>query len=359
MEPMVTRRATRKLMLGSLAVGGGSPVSVQSMCSTDTRDAAATVRQARRLVSAGCEAVRIAVPDMEAAHKLKDIRRKLPGVPLVADIHFNHLFALMAVDAGFDGLRINPGNIGSEKRVSEVARSASERGVVIRVGVNAGSVEKKLLARYGGPTPEAMAQSALSSVKLLEDLGFASIKVSVKSHDIASTLEASRLIAKGTDCPFHGGITESGTLFSGSVLSGAGLALLLHHGYADTIRVSLSADPVMEVLAAYRILGALGLRRRGVDIVSCPTCGRCHGDVAGIASRVEKKLFGVSRPMRIAVMGCEVNGPGEAAHADVGLALGKGCALLFRKGRVVKKVPASGMEAALMEEVEKHKDARS
>jgi (E)-4-hydroxy-3-methylbut-2-enyl-diphosphate synthase len=347
------RRRTRRIMLGGVAVGGGAPVSVQSMCSTDTRNIRATVRQVRRLISAGCEIVRLAVPDAESAAALPRIRSLLPGVPLVADIHFNHRFALAAVDAGFDGLRINPGNIGSAARVRELAGAAKARGIPIRIGVNSGSVEKALLRRHGGPTPRAMAESALSHVKMLEDCGFADIKISVKSFDVPSTVEAYQRLAEKVDYPFHAGITESGTLFSGSLRSGVGLGIILHLGLADTIRVSLSADPVYEVLAGYRILKALGLRRRGADVVSCPTCGRSHGDVAGIASRLEKRLTGVAEDVRVAVMGCEVNGPGEAREADVGLALGKGWGLLFAEGLIVKKVPAGEMEHELAREVEK------
>ena len=346
------RRKTRRIRLGALPVGGGAPISVQSMTSTDTRDVRATVRQARRLVAAGCEVVRIAVPDAEAAGTLCRIRAALPGVPLVADIHFNHRFALAAVEAGFDGLRLNPGNIGAASRVREVVAAAQARRVPIRIGVNAGSVEKRLLVRYGGPTPRAMAESALGHVAILEDAGFRAIKISVKAHDVPSTIEAYRLLAEKVDYPFHGGITEAGTLVPGALRSGVGLGILLHLGLADTIRVSLTADPVQEVLAGYRILKALGLRRRGADVVSCPTCGRCHGDVEGIARRLEKRLAGVGEDLRVAVMGCEVNGPGEAREADVGLALGKGCGLLFARGRVVRKVPAASIEAALREAVD-------
>ena len=348
----IPRRTTRRILLGPLPVGGGAPISVQAMTSTDTRDVRATVRQARRLAAAGCEVVRIAVPDAEAARMLPRIRKALPRLPLVADIHFNHRFAIAAIAAGFDGLRLNPGNIGAAARVREVVAAARERGVPIRIGVNAGSVEKTLLARHGGPTPRAMVESALSHIRILEGAGYREMKISVKAYDVPATIEAYRALAEKVDYPFHAGITEAGTLFSGGIRSGVGLGILLYLGLADTIRVSLTADPAHEVLAGYRILKALGLRRRGADVVSCPTCGRCHGDVAGIAARLERRLAGVTRDIRVAVMGCEVNGPGEAAHADAGLALGKGCGLIFRGGRAVRKVPASSMEAALLEEVD-------
>jgi (E)-4-hydroxy-3-methylbut-2-enyl-diphosphate synthase len=357
-EKAAIRRRTRRIFLGALPVGGGAPVSVQSMCSTDTRDVRATVKQARRLGAAGCEVVRLAVPDAEAASRLPEIRSALPGVPLVADIHFNHSFALAAIDAGFDGLRLNPGNIGSAARVREVAAAAAAKGLPIRIGVNSGSVERTLLQKFGGPTPHAMAESALRHVRLLEDCGFRNIKISVKSFDVPSTVKAYELLARKVDYPFHAGITESGTLLSGSLRSGVGLGILLHLGLADTIRVSLTADPVYEVVAGYKILKALGLRRRGADIASCPTCGRCHGDVAGISGRLEKRLAHVEADIRVAVMGCEVNGPGEAREADVGLALGKGCGLLFRSGKVLRKVGASSMEGALLEEVDRLIESR-
>jgi (E)-4-hydroxy-3-methylbut-2-enyl-diphosphate synthase len=323
------------------------------MCSTDTRNVRTTVRQARRLWAAGCEVIRIAVPDADAARVLPRIRRALPNVPLVADIHFDHRLALLAVDAGFDGLRVNPGNIGGPARVREVVAAARERWVPIRVGVNSGSVEKDLAARHGGPTPRAMAESALRHVRIIEDAGYNEIKVSVKSFDVLSTAEAFMILASKIDYPFHAGITEAGTAFSGALRSGVGLGLLLYLGFADTIRVSLTADPVLEVEAGFKILKALGLRRRGADIVSCPTCGRCHGDVLGIASRIEKTLAGITEDIRVAVMGCEVNGPGEAREADVGLAIGKSGGLLFKEGKAARKVTAAEMESALAEEVHK------
>ncbi|MFA6035316.1 MAG: flavodoxin-dependent (E)-4-hydroxy-3-methylbut-2-enyl-diphosphate synthase [Myxococcota bacterium] len=349
----ITRRNTRGVKLGGLLVGGGAPVSVQSMCSTDTRNVRATVAQARRLAAAGCEVVRIAVPDEDAALCLGRIRAALPGLPLVADIHFNHRFAIAAVEAGFDGLRINPGNIGSPSRVKEVVHAAAERKVPIRIGVNSGSLEKKLIARFGGATPEALVESALGHVRLLEDLDYREIKISIKSFDVLSTVEACGMLAQRCDYPFHAGITEAGTLLAGSIRSGVGLGILLHLGLADTLRVSLTADPVHEVTAGFRILKSLGLRRRGADVISCPTCGRSHGDVRGIAVRLEKKLAGVGQDIRIAVMGCEVNGPGEAREADAGLALGGGCALIFRKGKVVRKVARDEAEAALKAEVDR------
>ncbi len=320
------------------------------MTKTDTRDAGATRAQVRRLARAGCEIVRIAVPDREAAAALKLIRRGSP-VPLVADIHFDHRLALASLEAGADGLRLNPGNIGARSKIAEVAREAKARGVPIRVGVNSGSLEKDLLAAHGGATAEALAESALRHIRLLEDLDFRDIKVSVKASDIPRTLLAYRLLAEKTDCPFHAGITEAGRLLGGSVKSAAGLALLLAEGLADTIRVSLTASPEREVEVAWRILQSLGIRRRGVVFISCPTCGRTAADLPRFAAAVEAATSRLAAPLTVAVMGCAVNGPGEAREADIGLAFGPGEATLFRKGKPGRRLRGSGVLDAFLEEI--------
>lgn len=345
------RRSTRRVRIGGVPVGGGAPISVQSMTKTDTRDIRATVAQVRRLERAGCEIVRLAVPDAEAAAALAAIRKAV-RVPLVADIHFDHRLALRALEAGVDGLRINPGNIGGAAKVREVVRAASERGVPIRIGVNSGSLEKDLLGA-GAATAKAMAESALRHIRILEDLGFRDIKVSLKASDIARTLEAYRLLAEKGDYPFHAGITEAGGPVTGAIKSSAGLALLIREGLADTIRVSLTAPPEREVRTAWTILRSLGLRTKGVEVVSCPTCGRVEVDLVRIAAAVERRTAGLVAPLTVAVMGCTVNGPGEAREADVGVACGRGSGTLFRKGRVVRKVPEDGIVEALLEEIAK------
>ncbi len=347
------RRKTRQIRIGEVLVGGGAPISVQSMTKTDTRDVRATVAQIRRLEKAGCEIVRLAVPDGAAAAALGAIRKKV-RLPMVADIHFDHRLALKALEAGADGLRINPGNIGSAAKVREVVRAASERGIPIRIGVNSGSLEKALLSGRGA-TAEAMVASALRHIRILEDLGFFAIKVSLKASDIPRTLEAYRLLAEQVDYPFHAGITEAGGLEAGGVKSSAGLALLIRDGLADTVRVSLTAPPEKEVVTAWRLLRDLGLRARGIGIVSCPTCGRAEVDLMRIAAAVERRLAGIEEPLTVAVMGCMVNGPGEAREADFGVACGRGTGVLFRKGRIVRKVPEDGIVDALVEAIMKER----
>jgi len=350
-QELFPRRKTRQIRIGGVLVGGGAPISVQSMTKTDTRNVRATVAQIRRLERAGCEIVRLAVPDPEAAQALSEIRKR-SRLPIIADIHFDHRLALKSIDAGADGLRINPGNIGSAKKVREVVRAAAGRGIPIRIGVNSGSLEKGLL--HGGvATAEAMAESALRHIRMLEDLDFFSIKVSLKASDIPRTLEAYAILAGRVDYPFHAGITEAGGLEAGGVKSAAGLALLIREGLADTVRVSLTASPESEVRTAWRVLRSLGLRARGIDIVSCPTCGRCEVDLMKIAAAVERKLAGFAEPLTVAVMGCMVNGPGEAREADFGVACGRGTGVLFRKGRVVRKVREAGIAEALIQEIMK------
>lgn len=321
------------------------------MCNTDTRDAAATLDQIGKLEQAGCELVRLAVPDNDAATSLGRIR-KGTALPLIADIHFDYRLALEAVKQGVDGLRINPGNIGGRDKVAEVVRACGDKGIPIRIGVNAGSLEKQLLEKYGHPTPEAIVESAFGHIRILEDLHFTNLKVSLKASDVMTTVAAYRLFSQKSDYPLHIGISEAGTLFSGTVKSSVGLGLLLAEGIGDTMRVSLTADPVEEVRVAYEILKALKIRQRGVNIISCPTCGRTEIDIIGLAAEVEKRLAHVREPITVAVMGCVVNGPGEAREADVGIAGGKGVGLLFKHGEIVKKFDEKELAEVLVKEVE-------
>lgn len=331
-------------------MGGGAPCAVQSMCSTDTRDINATLDQIRALTDAGCEIVRCAVPDADAADALSAIKAQSP-IPVIADIHFDYKLALRVLEGGIDGLRLNPGNIGDHWKVAEVVKAASERKVPIRIGVNAGSLEKHLLEKYGHPTAEAMVESALGHVRILEGLGYREIKISLKASDVPKTVEAYRLLSQQVDYPLHIGITEAGTTFSGTIKSSVGLGILLYDGIGDTLRVSLTGDPVDEVRVGYEILKSLGLRQRGVNFVSCPTCGRCQINLIGVAEEVERRLQSVDKKITVAVMGCAVNGPGEAREADVGVAGGKGEGLIFRKGKVVRKVPEDQLADALLEEI--------
>jgi (E)-4-hydroxy-3-methylbut-2-enyl-diphosphate synthase len=320
------------------------------MCSTDTRDVAATLAQINALAVVGCEIVRCAVPDGDAAEALAAIKAQSP-IPVIADIHFDYKLALRALDGGIDGLRLNPGNIGEQWKVAEVVKSAAERKVPIRIGVNAGSLEKQLLEKHGHPTAEAMVESALGHVRILEDLNYREIKISLKASDVPKTVAAYRLLSQQVDYPLHIGITEAGTIFSGTIKSAVGLGILLHGGIGDTLRVSLTGDPVDEVRVGYEILKSLGLRQRGVNFVSCPTCGRCQINLIRVAEEVERRLQSVDKPITVAVMGCAVNGPGEAREADVGIAGGKGEGLIFRKGDVVRKVAEAELADALLEEI--------
>lgn len=344
------KKQTRQIHIGPVAVGGGAPCSVQSMCSTDTRDVAVTLQQIDALAAAGCEIVRCAVPDRDAADALATIKSHSP-IPVIADIHFDYKLALRVLEGGIDGLRLNPGNIGEQWKVAEVVKAAAERRVPIRIGVNAGSLEKHLLEQYGHPTAEAMVASALGHIRILEDLHYQEIKVSLKASDVPKTVEAYRLLASQVDYPLHIGITEAGTIFSGTIKSSVGLGILLYNGIGDTLRVSLTGDPVDEVRVGYEILKSLGLRQRGVNFVSCPTCGRCQINLIKVAEEVEKRLQAIDKPITVAVMGCVVNGPGEAREADVGIAGGKGEGLVFRKGEIVRKVPEAELADALLEEI--------
>lgn len=333
-------------------MGGDAPCSVQSMCSTDTRDVPATLAQIAGVATAGCEIIRCAVPDMDAAVALGKIKHE-SSIPVIADIHFDYKLALQVLEGGIDGLRLNPGNIGDKWKVAEVVKAAAERRVPIRIGVNAGSLEKELLERFGHPTAEAMVESALGHVRILEDLGYREIKISLKASDVMKTVSAYRLLSERVEYPLHIGITEAGTIFSGTIKSSVGLGILLADGIGDTLRVSLTGDPLDEVRVGYEILKSLGLRQRGVNFVSCPTCGRCQINLIKVAEEVERRLQGVDKRITVAVMGCAVNGPGEAREADVGIAGGKGEGLLFRNGEVIRKVPEDKLADALLEEIDK------
>ena len=349
---MVARRKqTRQISIGEVKVGGDAPISVQSMTNTFTHDVGATTAQIHRLEAVGCELVRVAVPDQAAAKAVASIKQEI-SIPLIADIHFDHRLAMAAMKAGADALRINPGNIGGPRKVEAVAREAMGRGIPIRVGVNAGSLEKDLLKKHGGVTPQAMVESALRHVALLRSFDFQDIKVSIKASDVLRTVEAYRLLSSQTDVPLHVGVTEAGSLFSGTVKSALGIGILLAEGIGDTIRVSLTRDPVDEVRVGYEILKALRIRQRGPEIVSCPTCGRCQIDLFEIVEQVESALLTMTTPVQLAIMGCVVNGPGEAREADIGIAGGKGHGVLFKKGKVVRKVKEQDLVEVLLKEVE-------
>lgn len=343
---------TRRLMAGAVPIGGGAPVSIQSMCNTKTDDVTATVAQIKTLEAAGCEIIRVAIPDQAAAEAVDKIREQI-SIPLVADIHFNYRYALMCAERGIDAIRINPGNIGADENVKAVADACRKRGIPIRIGVNGGSLEKSLRAKYGGVTAEALVESALGQAELLNRYGFEDICISVKCSDVPLTIAAYRLLSERTDCPLHLGVTEAGTPSMGMIKSAMGIGGLLCMGIGDTIRVTLTADPVEEVYAAQKILRAAGLLKEGVNLISCPTCGRTRIDLIPIVEEVERRLTGCRKNITVAVMGCAVNGPGEAAAADIGIAGGKGEGLLFRKGEILYKVPQENLVDALMAEIEK------
>lgn len=348
---MEARKKTKTIYVGEVPIGGENPIAVQSMTKTDTADIKSTTKQIKSLEALGCEIIRLAVPDMNAVKAFGKIKKSI-SIPMIADIHFDWRLALEAIREGADGLRINPGNIGAKWKIKEVVTAAKERGIPIRVGVNAGSLEKELLRKYGHPKPEALVESAGRHIEILEELSFTNIKVSLKASEVLKTIEAYRLFSERYNYPLHIGVSEAGPPSRGVVKSSVGLGILLSEGIGDTIRVSLTAEPEEEVRVAYGILRSLGLRKRGVDIISCPTCGRCKIDLKGLVAKVEKRLRDIDKPMTIAVMGCVVNGPGEAREADFGIAGGRGRGILFKKGKILKKLREEELLDALLEEIE-------
>ncbi|MDX1707313.1 MAG: flavodoxin-dependent (E)-4-hydroxy-3-methylbut-2-enyl-diphosphate synthase [Desulfobacterales bacterium] len=352
-DSKIKRKKTREISIGSVKIGGAAPISVQSMTNTPTPDVPATVAQIQRLQDAGCEIVRVAVPDGEAAKAIAAIKQQI-HIPLIADIHFDYRLAIAAAKAGADGLRINPGNIGARKKVKAVVDCAKDHNIPIRIGVNSGSLEKDIVKRYKGVTAQGMVESGLRHVELLKSLDFDQIKISLKASDVPRTLEAYRLLSTKTDLPLHIGVTEAGALYPGIVKSALGIGMLLAEGIGDTIRVSLTRDPVEEVRVAYEILRALDIRHRGPEIIACPTCGRCNIELFDIVERVERALITTAEPVKVAIMGCVVNGPGEAKEVDIGIAGGDGTGVLFRKGKVVKKFAQDKLVDVLLDEVRQY-----
>ena len=346
------RRKTRKIKLGDIFVGGDAPISVQSMTNTDTRDAKATIKQIKKLEAADCDIVRIAVPDMTAAKNISTIKKSI-SIPLVADIHFDYRLALEAIEQGVDGIRINPGNIGSEDRTRQVVEACKKNNIPIRIGVNGGSLEKELLEKFSGPTPEAMVESAMKHVRILENLGFFDIVISLKNSDIRKSVEAYRLMSKKVDYPLHLGITEAGGVKKGTIKSSIGVGSLLVDGIGDTIRISLTGDPTEEVKVGKEILRSIGLLNDKIKIVSCPTCGRCQINLIELAGKVEERIENIEKDITVAIMGCAVNGPGEAREADIGIAGGDGIGLLFKNGEIVRRVPQDKIVDELVEEINK------
>lgn len=346
----MNRRKTRTVRIGDRVIGGESPILIQSMTNTRTEDVKGTVGQIRALTAAGCDIIRCAVPTLEAAEALAEIKKQIT-IPLVADIHFDYRLALAAIEHGADKIRINPGNIGSRDRVQAVVQAAKDRDIPLRVGVNGGSLEKDLLEKYGGVTPEALVESALNQAKLIEDMGYDKLVISIKSSDVNLCARAHELIADQTDHPLHVGITEAGTVYGGTIKSALGLGIILYQGIGDTIRVSLTGDPLEEVKAAKKILRFLGLRKGGIEVVSCPTCGRTQIDLIGLANQVETMVEEFPLDLKVAVMGCVVNGPGEAREADLGIAGGKGEGLLIKKGEILRKMPETQLVEALRQEL--------
>lgn len=352
----IQRKNTRVVNIGGVLIGGNNPIAIQSMTNTKTEDVFATVNQILRLEEAGCEIIRCAVPTMEAAEAIGEIKKRV-HIPVVADIHFDYRLAIAAMENGVDKIRINPGNIGSPERIKAVVDAAKERNIPIRVGVNSGSLEKNLVEKYGGVTAEGIVESALDKVKIIEDMGYDNLVISIKSSDVMMCVKAHELISEKTDYPLHVGITESGTVMTGSIKSAVGLGLILGQGIGDTIRVSLTGDPVEEIKAAKTILKTLGIRQSGIEIVSCPTCGRTSIDLIGLAQKVEKLAADYDNlNLKLAVMGCVVNGPGEAREADLGVAGGKGEGILIKKGEVVKKMPEAELLSALKYELDHWKE---
>lgn len=349
---MITRKQTRQLFVGAIPVGGNAPISVQSMTNTKTTDVQATITQINGLAASGCDIVRIAIPDIEAARAISQIKAKV-SVPLIADIHFDYRLALEAIARGINGLRINPGNIGGTEKVIAVVEAAKEHHIPIRIGVNAGSLEQAIREKYGSASPEAMVESALGHIRILENMDFYDMKISLKAHDVPTTIAAYRLMSETVDYPLHLGITEAGTINTGIIKSAVGIGTLLAEGIGDTFRISLTGDPINEVKVANEILKSLNLREYGPTLISCPTCGRCNIDLPAIAEKVEHRLQGIDKPISVAVMGCVVNGPGEARDADIGIAGGKGMGLVFRKGEIIAKVNEDELVDTLFVELDK------
>ncbi len=350
-NPIENRRSTRVIHVGTVPIGGGHPVVVQSMTNTDTRDLNATLSQIHALEDVGCEIIRVAVPDMEAAHAISGIVKAI-SIPLIADIHFDWRLAVAAMEAGAHGIRINPGNLGGRDKLWKVVRCARDMGIPIRVGVNAGSLERDILSKYGAPTPEALVESAIRNVRSIMDMGYDALKVSIKSSDVLTTIRAYELFSAKSDFPLHLGVTEAGGLIPGTVKSSVALGILLSQGIGDTFRVSLTRDPKEEIRVAYEILRALKIRQRGPEIISCPTCGRCEIDLFSLAEEIERRSQFLDIPIKLAVMGCVVNGPGEAREADLGLAGGKGVGIIFRHGKIIRKVREEDLCQAFWDQVE-------
>ena len=353
---MIKRKKTKRIYVGNVPIGDGAPIVVQSMTNTDTKDIDATLKQIQELKNAGCEIVRLAIIDEEAAESFGEIKKRV-DIPLIADIHFDHKLAIMAIEKKADGVRINPGNM-KKSGLKEVIKAAKQAEIPIRIGVNAGSLEKEILEKYGHPTAEALVESAMKNIHFFEDMGFDKIKVSIKSSSVLDTIKAYELLSERTDYPLHLGVTEAGTLVSGTVKSSIAIGYLLLKGIGDTIRVSLTRPPVEEVKVAYEILRAVGLRKIGPEIISCPTCGRCQIDLFSLVEQVEKGLSNVKIPIKVAVMGCVVNGPGEAKEADIGIAGGKGNGILFKRGKLLKKVPEALLAETLIQEVKRMEQER-
>lgn len=346
------RRETKKISYGNVDIGGNAPISVQSMTNTDTRDVESTINQIKRLEEVRCDLVRVAVLDLDAALAIKEIKKQV-NIPMIADIHFDYKLALESIKSGIDGLRINPGNIGARYKVEEVVKACKERNIPIRIGVNSGSINKEVLEKFGGVNVNSMVYSAMEHIKILEDLDYTNIKVSLKATDIKLTVDSYKKIAEKTDYPFHIGITEAGTVWSGTIKSSVGIGALLLMGLGDTLRVSLTGDPIEEVRVGKQILRTLGLLKDKVEIISCPTCGRTQIDLIGLANRVEKELENIEKPIKVAIMGCAVNGPGEAKEADIGVAGGKDYGLIFRKGKIIKRVKEEDIIDELISEINK------
>ncbi|HBI13994.1 MAG TPA: 4-hydroxy-3-methylbut-2-en-1-yl diphosphate synthase [Desulfobulbaceae bacterium] len=358
---MITRRKTRQIRVGDIPIGGGAPIAVQSMTNTDTADTERTIAQIGQLAAAGCDLIRVAVPDLEAAAAIAKIRAGIT-IPLIADIHFDWRLAVVAMENGAQGIRINPGNIGGAKKLAKVVTAARVHRVPIRVGVNSGSIEKDLLRRYGYPTPDnptALIESAVRNVRLVENLGFEELKISIKSSDVLTTIAGYRLLAERTDYPLHIGVTEAGGLIAGTVKSSVALGILLFEGIGDTLRISLTRDPVEEVRVGYELLRALRIRERGPELISCPTCGRTRIDLFPLAEAVEQHLQTMRSRLKVAVMGCVVNGPGEAREADIGIAGGNGVGIIFKKGKIIKKVPEERLLEVFLDELRKMEEESS